>query len=123
MCRNPFWDEKREDYFKKDGYILVKDKDCKFKSGYIPEHRKVVEKFIQRKLKTSEVVHHINSNRSDNRIENLMIFPSQEAHQSFHNKINKDGWTRYRLKEVEERWIKQLKNQTHMSKKEKVSCF
>lgn len=36
-------------------------------------YRKIVEKHIGRKLKSSEVIHHINHNHSDNRIQNLEI--------------------------------------------------
>lgn len=37
------------------------------------EHRKVVESFLGRKLTNTEVVHHINGNPKDNRIENLQV--------------------------------------------------
>jgi len=43
------------------------------KSGYVYEHRVVMENKINRLLKPNEVVHHINGNGKDNREENLEL--------------------------------------------------
>jgi hypothetical protein len=48
------------------------------KSGYIGEHRLVMENKIERYLLKSEVVHHINGNTLDNRIENLELMTKKE---------------------------------------------
>lgn len=58
-----------------DGYYVY--------SG-IKVHRLLMEKYIGRKLKSKEIVHHINFDKLDNRIENLQIVSRIE-----HNKIHK----------------------------------
>ena len=47
-------------------------------------HRLVMEEHLGRKLKPQEVVHHIDGNKSDNKIDNLMLFPTKSAHSRFH---------------------------------------
>ena len=42
------------------------------------EHRYIIEQEIGRKLKTEEIIHHINENRLDNRLENLQIMSRSE---------------------------------------------
>lgn len=49
------------------------------------EHIKVMEDFINRKLKNNEMIHHKNHNRLDNRLENLILL-TRGQHSSLHRR-------------------------------------
>lgn len=55
---------------------MYKTKMIRRKSSY--EHRLVMEQHLGRKLTRDEVVHHINGNIQDNRIENLQVMKNSE---------------------------------------------
>jgi hypothetical protein len=57
------------------------------KDGYRPEHHLVMYESIGRFLEKGEVVHHINGNKLDNRIENLHLFSSVSKHRQAHNSL------------------------------------
>ena len=48
-------------------------------------HRVVMELYIGRSLEPGEVVHHIDGDKRNNRIENLQLFASQAAHAQWHH--------------------------------------
>ncbi|WP_413936354.1 HNH endonuclease [Nitrospira sp. BLG_1] len=65
------------------------------------EHRLLVEQNIGRKLLESEVVHHRNGKRDDNRIENLVVM-DRAAHSRMHAvQILEIAILRERIKELE----------------------
>ena len=55
-----------------------------------PEHRYIMEWVLDRFLKLSECVHHINGIRNDNDIQNLYLFPSLSDHIKYHNYIRRN---------------------------------
>ena len=52
-------------------------------------HRHVAEMMLGRKLKSSEVVHHKNRNKLDNRRSNIYVFSNQSIHHNTHKKDKK----------------------------------
>ena len=63
------------------GYILVYVINHPYShNNSILEHRYVMEKFLDRFLKSTEVVHHINGDKKDNRLKNLKLYKSAREH-------------------------------------------
>lgn len=89
-------------YVNKDGYVMIYEPDYpNTRSGaYVTEHRLVMEKHLGRYLTKDEIVHHINGDKQDNRIENLKIMTNSE-HIKLHYPIQ------YRYK-VDPRWEREL---------------
>jgi hypothetical protein len=63
-------------YKDKQGYIV-------FKGSHEYEHRYIAKKVLNRNLIRTEVVHHINGKRDDNRLINLCVMPRHQ-HDLFH---------------------------------------
>ena len=67
-------------FYKDTSGYLRKNKWLNGKNSGIWQHRQVMEQFLCRKLLRSEIVHHKNGIKTDNRIENLEILTrSQHA--------------------------------------------
>lgn len=83
--KNPNWNG--GEHMDSKGYIKVLTPDHpRANSGYVAEHILVMEKSIGRFVSLTEVIHHINEDKSDNRIENLQLFSSSGAHVHHHFK-------------------------------------
>ncbi len=73
-------------------YRKVVNHPLAYKRNQYPEHRLVMEEMLGRFLTASEVVHHINGNRMDNRAENLkVITQSEHAGLEMRGKRNPNG--------------------------------
>jgi uncharacterized protein (DUF1330 family) len=72
------------------GYIVVHSPNHPNKniSGYVRRARLIMEKYLGRYLTKNEIVHHINKNKNDDRIENLKLMTNSE-HLSLHHKNTK----------------------------------
>lgn len=79
-----FW-TKRDRKISREGYILIKvPEHPKNFMGWYYEHRLVIEKEIGRLIDGWETIHHINHDKTDNRLINLFLCSRLE-----HNKAHK----------------------------------
>jgi hypothetical protein len=74
-----------------NGYILIKSYDHpnRNKADDMMEHRLVMEKYLKRYLKRSEIVHHIDFNRKNNDIKNLYLYKNHSDHHKSHSSVYK----------------------------------
>ena len=70
---------RKNGHFGRDGYHYI------YVNGRLTrEHRHVMSVHLGRELLPAEVVHHINGDRADNRIDNLKLMASQQDHMAIH---------------------------------------
>ena len=60
----------------KNGYVGIRNEQGKWS----PEHRVVMEKELGRKLASNEIVHHIDRDGTNNKLENLLICETPLEH-------------------------------------------
>jgi hypothetical protein len=67
--------------------ILMPKHPRAWKSGYIHEHILIMEKILGRPILSTEHIHHIDDNRSNNSPGNLMLFRTKGMHKSYHERL------------------------------------
>ena len=74
----------------KRGYVFVHSPEHphKNKDGMVREHILVMEKALGYMIPEGYCVHHVNGNKSDNRIENLMLMRVGD-HTALHNRMRR----------------------------------
>lgn len=71
--------------YTKEGYVLLffPNHPNANGKGYVLEHRKVMSDYLKRPLLPTEIVHHKNGQRDDNRVKNLQVL-TREKHPTGH---------------------------------------
>jgi len=82
--KNYFWNGGKS--IRAGGYLYLYKPNHPFnKKNYVLESRLIMEKHLGRYLKPEERVHHIDENKLNNILSNLMLFPNQSAHTKHHH--------------------------------------
>lgn len=55
--------------------------------GYVLEHRYLMELYLGRSLLSTEFIHHIDGNKSNNKISNLVVCASHKEHNRIHTEM------------------------------------
>lgn len=69
----------------RNGYLMEWDRE---RAKYVYQHRLVMERHLGRRLESNEVVHHLNHDKHDNRLENLQIM-DRSSHMRHHGRESK----------------------------------
>ena len=72
-----------------DEYLEISQNNNNFKNGYYSKgyktYRKIYTEYYKTELDSNTAIHHINGDRKDHRIENLIAMPRSE-HTALHNR-------------------------------------
>ena len=103
---NPNW--KGGKTYDRNGYVYVFYPEHPFcnSKGYIMEHRFIMEGHLGRYLTKEEKIHHINGDKKDNKIQNLMLFPNHSKHLTYE-----------RTKDMSNRFCKICEGKTYINKR------
>lgn len=71
--------------YKPTHFNVMKSKNWK---GWAYEHRYLIEVELGRPLEPDEIVHHLDCDRTNNHIDNLLLLPNRAYHMKLHNWID-----------------------------------
>ena len=73
------------------GYIKTKKENHPAADidGYVLQHKLVMEEYIGQILPRGYVVHHLDRNRTNNKIENLLLIPNNALHSKLHGLLGR----------------------------------
>ena len=77
---DPLYFEKKEKKPNSHGY---------YRKGQQGEHRKIYEDYYGIKLRSTQIIHHIDLNRANNAIENLWLYDNWGEHSKVHRNYEK----------------------------------
>lgn len=101
-------------------YAIVRNHPNRTKNNYVLVHRVLMENHLGRLLNANEVVHHINGNKKDNRIENLELLTAS-SHTRLHKSEIGKSMVVLKCPNCGVEFIRE-KRQTHLSKPAKYTC-
>ena len=83
---SPYWKGGRQ---MSHGYVMLYSPDHPRANpkGYVAEHVLVLERALGRFISPPETPHHIDGNRANNYIGNLMLFATHGMHLSYHHRL------------------------------------
>ena len=70
------------------GYVVKRIWDDRYKGEWVTQHRYNMEQYLGRKLLKSEIVHHIDMDKTNNNISNLWLCTDSQ-HKIAHNSFNR----------------------------------
>lgn len=71
------------------GYIKVYSEELK---DYVHEHRAIMQNILNRNLRKGEIVHHLDGDKKNNNIENLLLCSSESEHKIVHRNLEQIGY-------------------------------
>jgi len=73
------------------GYVLVKSYDHPNRDSHndVQEHILMMSNYLGRPINRGEIVHHINADKTDNRLDNLYLYSNASEHGQGHGSLNK----------------------------------